>query len=462
MVIQMSEPNILMFEVSGGFYIYDVNRNGVIQVSEGLYQYIANRDGQNDTYEEMIHELEKKGYLSINRVEEIKHPLTDYIDDYVEENINAMILQITQNCNMRCRYCAFSGDGSDNRRHSHVDMPEQIALDAINFLYKHSKYSDKVSLSFYGGEPLLKFDLLKKCTKYCKELMPDKNIDFLMTTNGTIMTNEIMDFLATEKIILTISVDGPQQSHDKYRRFAGNGDGTYEHICKNLYRLKEKYPDYYQTISFNAVVDRDSDMTEISTFFEREDLFRGNKVLINGVSDSYIDMQYVETKEYLVSLRELLFKQLIDQMRGTENNQRSQMMNAVSRFSSSMGKTDKLAPAMHHQGPCIPGRGKLFVDVEGKIRPCEKVSEHTEELVIGNIYDGFDHKKIENNLNIGRLTEEECKNCWAIRLCKQCVLCADNIDGLSREKKLAECVAQKRNIKNLLKDFVVLKRTKLM
>ena len=433
-----------------------------IQVSEGLYQYIANRDFQNEEYEEMISQLEKKGYLSTNRVEEIKHPLSDYIDDYVEHNINAMILQITQNCNMRCRYCAFSGDGSDNRKHSFIDMPEQVALDAINFLYRHSEYSDKVSLSFYGGEPLLKFALLKKCVNYCKELMPDKHIDFMLTTNGTIMTDEIMDFFATENIMVTISVDGPQYSHDKYRRFASNGGGTFDSICKNLSKLKEKYPDYYQTISFNAVVDRDSDMTEVSEFFNHEDLFSGNKVLINGVSDSYIDMQYVETKEYIVSLRELLFKQLIDQMRGAENKQGSQLMNAVSRFSNSMGKADKLSSTMHHQGPCVPGRGKLFVDVEGKIRPCEKVSERTEELIIGNIYDGFDYEKIETNLNIGRLTEEECKNCWAIRLCKQCVLCADNVDGLSREKKLAECAAQKRSIKDLLKDYVVLKRTQLM
>lgn len=458
----MSKPNIEMFEASGGYYFYDVNRNTIVQISKELYEYIPNRDYKNKKCEEIVRELEEAGYLSNRVVERIQHPLTPYVDDYVENNLNAMILQVTQNCNMRCRYCAYSGDGTSNRQHSNINMSEKVAIDAIDFFCKHSEFSDRATLSFYGGEPLIMYGLVKKCIAYCKEVMPDKGMEYRMTTNGTVITDEIVEFLDREHVLLTVSVDGPKSIHDKYRRFAIDGTGTFDRVYNNLLHIKEKYPSFFKTISINAVVDRDVEITEVTDFFNNDELFKGINIDINGVEDSYIDMQYVETIDYKVSLEELLFKQLLDKMRGQKEQPGTRLLNSVKGFARFMEKKESLSESMHHQGPCVPGQGKLFVDVYGNMRPCEKVSEHNPDFIIGNIYEGFYHDKVKRLLNIGLLTEEECKNCWAIRLCKECPLVTDNVDGISRDKKLKECEAQKRLIKELLRDYAVLRKTQIM
>lgn len=460
--MRMHKPNILLFEASGSYYFYDVNKNTIVQISKEIYEYIPHRDYKNKNYEEIVGNLENAGFLSDRVVKKIQHPLTEYVDDYVEHNLNAMILQVTQNCNMRCRYCAFSGDGTSNRKHSNINMSEEIAIDAIDFFRKHSEYSDRASISFYGGEPLIMYGLVKMCIDYCKEVMPDKRMEYRMTTNGTVISDEIVEFLARENVLLTVSIDGPKKIHDKYRRFAIDGSGTFDRVYRNLSHIKEKYPDFYKTISINAVVDRDIEITEVTGFFSKDDLFKGINVDINGVEDSYIDMQYVETIDYKVSLEELLFKQLIDRMRGKKEQPGTRLLNSVKGFARFMERKELLPESMHHQGPCVPGQGKLFVDVQGNLRPCEKVSEHNQDLIIGNIYEGFDHDKIKRLLNIGLLTEEECKKCWAIRLCKECPLVTDNINGISREKKLIECEAQKRLIKELLKDYAILRKTQIM
>ena len=114
----------------------------------------------------------------------------------------------------------------------------------------------------------------------------------------------------------------------------------------------------------------------------------------------------------------------------------------------------------HHGGPCIAGAQKVFVDADGTYYPCEKVSECSEAMKIGNVDDGFDVDKIWKLVNIGSLTEEECKNCWASRFCYLCALFADDIDTLSKEKKLLFCNQVRESTENQFKDYCLLMEMK--
>lgn len=116
----------------------------------------------------------------------------------------------------------------------------------------------------------------------------------------------------------------------------------------------------------------------------------------------------------------------------------------------------QLSDKDHHGGPCIPGAQRLFMDVNGNFYPCERVSENSEPMCIGNIDKGFDYDKIRRLLNIGELTKESCVNCWAFRFCTLCAAYADNLDELSKKKKNSNCNFVRASLDKDLKDYCML------
>ena len=93
----------------------------------------------------------------------------------------------------------------------------------------------------------------------------------------------------------------------------------------------------------------------------------------------------------------------------------------------------------HPSGPCLPGIMRPFVDVDGRLFPCERVSEESAAMQIGHINTGFDIKKVENMLNVGQLTADECKECWCFLHCTLCVAACDGGDELSGKERLKHC-----------------------
>ena len=130
---------------------------------------------------------------------------------------------------------------------------------------------------------------------------------------------------------------------------------------------------------------------------------------------------------------------------------------STSMFYQRQSSQRKIPETMHHSGPCVPGGHKLFMDIHGRFFPCEKVSEESQNVVIGNIESGFNLEKVSQILNIGTITQEECKKCWNILLCTQCIISADDITGLSKQKKLKACSKSKRISDKLLKDYCTLR-----
>ena len=98
----------------------------------------------------------------------------------------------------------------------------------------------------------------------------------------------------------------------------------------------------------------------------------------------------------------------------------------------------------------------MFVDVDGQIFPCERVSEQSEAMRIGHIDSGFDMEKVQQLLEVGRLTEESCKECWGFRLCDQCAKRADSGEGvLSPEAKMRHCQSSRSMAYSKLRQYVL-------
>jgi uncharacterized protein len=458
------QPFVHFFKTPGGYYIFDVNTNAIIKTNQSVYQFLqAGQKSCDDN--DLINSIEKlkaRGFLSSKRVKEMTHPYDEMVEYHLANKLKMVILQVTQQCNLRCEYCAYSGNYL-NRGHANLRMNFETAQKCIDFLIANSRDEDYVSVTFYGGEPLLEFELIKKCVQYTKEISEGKTIGFNFTTNGTLFTKEIIEFMEQHDVSIAISLDGPQEMHDRNRKFAVSGCGTFEKISKNLEFFKENFPEYFRKkVLFNTVLDRKSDFSCVNEFFASYDTIKDSLINVSNIAVNYAKFQNKGSEEYNIKLKYELFKLYLNKVNRLDDQYVSKLVfNDYTKLKQSIfenrGRKKELPEKGHHGGPCIPGTSRLFVDVNGNFFPCERVSENSDMMRIGHIDSGFDIEKVRTLLNIGRITAESCTNCWAFRLCTLCAAAADDTKELSPEIKHSNCIAVKHWHDQNLKDYCTLK-----
>lgn len=468
-----NNPFVKLFCYHDQHFLYDVKKNDIVELSREEYEYLFKSINSGTfSYDSIksgsynrLSKLLDLGYMQNDYPDIIEHELTPYMKDYLSKRLQGITLQLTQNCNFRCRYCSFSGNGYFDRKHNGAMMSKDIACKAVDFLKNNSSDLRTVRIGFYGGEPLLNYSLLKETVSYAKKVMPEKELIFSVTTNLSILNDEIISFFIENKFNVAVSLDGSQHYHDRYRRFAVDGSGTFSTVYSNLKRIFDFSSDYFSKyITISAVVDCDDNVAELQEFFKRG-FIRNARVNFSALDSSKTDFKKNPTEDFLNSYKENLFKALINNHIQTE---RIHVQSNDVLFSNS-GDFEELEKnlsmktpikQMHHSGPCIPGHSKMLVDVHGNLYTCEKASSNSTTMRIGNLYKGYDFDKTNSLLNVGKLTQENCKKCWAIRFCSACAINIDNFDTLSKELKLKECEITVKKVEELLKDYFVVKKIK--
>lgn len=336
----------------------------------------------------------------------------------------------------------FANDNKIDRNHQKKYMSWEIAKKSIDIFFDHSKDSSEVAFSFYGGEPLLNFELIKKAVLYIDEKFKLKKIKYFMTTNGSLLNDEMITFLVNYNFNLMISEDGPESMQNYHRKYRYNGEETFATVLKNIFKIRKYSESFFENnVIFNPVLFANEDFNIVLDFF--------NSI---GISKEKVRRQYAD-----VSGVDYLYTGFVQDFNGKSINafvseyKKIQMDN----FSKNVSKKTLLSSKWHHNGVCIPGVSKLFVTVDGNYYPCEKCIENS-ALRIGNVNDYLNVEKIRTMANIGKLTEEQCKTCWAMRFCKLCVIhCVDvEKDCLSSGVKSINCDNQKKLIEKYLKSFL--------
>ena len=273
-------PFIHLFQTPLGYYFYDVNTNQIIKINNDIYTILQNYTEECKNNEQIL-KLYEAGLLKTNRVQKIKHPYTELLPYALKRKVHILILQITQNCNLRCEYCLYSG-GYKTRKHQNKRMNWITAKEAIDFLKAHSNEKKKVYIAFYGGEPLLEFELIRKCVHYAQSIMPGKEIEYSMTTNGTLLNKEVIEYLVKNNFKITVSIDGPKEVHDRSRHFADTDKGSFDVILENLRYFREKHLKFYEkNVGFNSVVSTEYNFSCSDDFFKEEELFKDSEYYFN-------------------------------------------------------------------------------------------------------------------------------------------------------------------------------------
>lgn len=388
---------------------------------------------------------------------------------YYAENIifRKFCLEVTQDCNLRCKYCPYTL-ATNGRRHHKAHMSFDVARKAIDYYFKryvslfgkvpaefrHRVYeSGAPSLLWYGGETLLNFKLIKETKKYFESLpwaehgVDTGRIRYSINTNMILLDEEVLEFLVENRVITQISLDGPKDIHDRNRVFE-NGEGSFDVAFRNILRLKKRSPEHFEKNTFLISVETDpAEAEKRREFFEREGIDKARRFTVQA------DYRGSFVAETPFSRAETM-KEDVDEFNGKVD---SLSEKDFSRFFTTNENRFQILQrgvwSVQHDSPvgasrleltitCPMGFDQFMVDFRGDIHMCHKTDG---SVPIGNIDSGLDIVKISSHYKIlHTASNNDCASCWAVRMCKFCAANKVSNGGFQMPRK-EEC-SRFRNI----------------
>lgn len=346
-----------------------------------------------------IRELEADGKLfSVDKYEELAYTYKNN-----SNVIKAMCLHVAHTCNLNCSYC-FASQGK--YQGDRAVMSYEVGKRAFDFLIEKSGTRRNLEVDFFGGEPLMNWDVVKKLVAYARSIEKEhnKNFRFTLTTNGMLIDDEVIDFLNKEMSNVVLSLDGRKEVNDHFRKDY-RGRGSYDTIVPKFKRLVEARDgkNYYVrgTYTHNNV-DFTNDILHMADLGFTE---LSMEPVVCPPGDPYALTE--EDLPKLFEQYEILAKEMIK------------------RKKEGRGFTFYHYMLDLKNGPCIYkritgcGSGTEYVSVTpwGELYPCHQFVGD-EKYSLGNIWDGIKNTEIQDEFrSCNAYAREECRDCWAKLYC---------------------------------------------
>ncbi len=298
-------------------------------------------------------------------------------------------LFLTERCNLSCSYCYQARDPKD--------MTFETAKKAVDLAVASS--GDSVGIAFFGGEPLLKKDLVREIVAYCRSKEAGAlRFFFKMTTNGLLLDEDFLDFANKENVFLGISLDGDRSAQDKNRVFQ-DGSGSFDLVSNRADLLLRKQPNapVLMTVTPNTVGHY---CDNVRFLWEK-----GFRYLICSLdfSANWSDADLKVLKKQYQRMAEL-YKTLI----------RKEEKFYLSPFEVKI--SSRILGDGYFAERCELGKKQISVAPNGKLYPCVQFL-HDEDYCIGDVENGFDDKKRANLYLRSEATKGECEGCAIVRRC---------------------------------------------
>lgn len=334
-------------------------------------------------------------------------------------NVDSYILSVTEQCNLRCTYCCYSGIYLNKREHSQVSMNCNDVDEIYNYIKKHT-LKKPVRLFFYGGEPLLYYNLIKYAVNKAREIW-NENILFTISTNGTTLTKDRIDWIVSNNICLAVSIDGTKQFHDRFR-VDKTGKGSFNKVYESLLYIRQNYPEYFKKIIIIMTLASIENIVSIAKLWHEDPLLSQlTPTMMNSLAPNFAKgierANYDDIKEF--------YNQVIDayELHPEWVILRRFLDLCIANWKERpIMSVDKVVP----MATCLPHNSKLYIDTHLQIGVCEKISD---KCRIGSIKNGIDMKKANSLVrNYYNKRSKRCKNCDAVRMCNMCLTAAEYTD----------------------------------
>jgi uncharacterized protein len=458
------------FVTSNNKYFYDSGTGKVLQCSEAVYSLLLNlflHNGRIDidtldlteaelgeAAEDIRENVNQENIFKANKEACFNCSHVHYLREIIEQGCTQLILEVTENCNLRCRYCIYGEEVHNFRSFGMNNMSFETAKKAIDYFLSVADYERALSLTFYGGEPLINFDLIKKSTDYFKEQIrkrTDKPGKFGMTSNLTLLNKDMADFFADNDFDIMCSLDGDEAVHNVNRPFA-NGQGSFDATLAGLNMLVEAYGDKAETlIGINTVIDQPYSPEKFQSL---NDFFAGLSCISDktAIITTYAGKDEIYEETDISPNMELVTNKnfRIDDMGDWEFERIRQGESIrLKEFAESTLidiHTRRISHTPFENGSlnacCIPGTRRLYVTVDGRFQPCERIGKSP---YIGDVNTGIDIDSIRKYYvdDYIEKSRENCENCWASQLCDVCYARCFDENGLDMRRKKALCEASR-------------------
>ena len=408
------------FEGAGQEFLYLVPSGGIVALDGMTSEILQHLEQTPLSGEDLIGRLSSDGYAS-SEVEECLHELREVKairngqKEYAKSEplpesfpLQTIVLNVTNQCNLSCQYCyEFGEDKVATPEGKPKFMAWETAKSSVDYLFAESQGRKSVHITFFGGETLMNFPLLKQVVAYARTRAQELkvNIDFSLTTNATLLSPTIIEYLAENAIGVTVSMDGPKEMQDKFRVFS-NGRGSYDII-------KPKVQNLLATHRTRPIAAR---VTMTSGAMDVKKIYRHLKHELGFYEVGFAPVTTSPSRLYSINepgMDSVLeqFSELADEylefaLRGEHHG-----------FSNVSDTLSELHQGVNKSLPCGAGLGMVGVGPSGDIAPCHRFVD-SDQHVLGNVTTGIDKEKQSDFLTRGNIdTKYDCHECWARPLC---------------------------------------------
>lgn len=413
---------------SGEYFLYDAMSNRIVT--------LADRTLDEDMW---LKRFCSNGLIYNETFQYIDFPFS--IDKYLKDlqrNIPRLTLEITQQCNLRCEYCIYSGNYSHMRTHTNTHMDWITIKNSIDFYKNHNMDCVDANISFYGGEALLEFDLVKAAVKYARSKFANKPLHMGISSNGVLLTPDVIAWLSKNPdVTVTVTLNGPYQ--DEYRKL-WDGSGSLSLIMEKLQFIKRNYPIVWKDqIILICNIASSAELLDIRQFY------------LSSIGKLPVIISGIVTENGNNEIKKILSKrkhneEWHDVLKQLYLRQNDPFLHVYYQFDLSEIHDRKIYAQKTNGvlGCCSPFLSQLFIAADGRFQICEKVCDGFE---LGDLTHGWNIRQIKSLYrNTVDFFNCSCRECWGQRLCTICYKDIVSKTGLYSTMPKKICEVMKTNI----------------
>lgn len=382
-LIHYEGTEIYAFEYKGIKLALDVEKLEIYQLDTDEYKKLLNCQSSHKTN------------IALNQTEEEKEKSKAIIT-----KVRNIAIEVSNDCNLRCSYCYGEGGGYGKQAKM---MTKETAKKCIDFLIENGDHKYPLGIIFFGGEPLMNFEVMEYVVTYCNQKKDELGVEFTygMTTNATLLTPQILNFIEKNHVIITISIDGSQKHHDTNRVYA-NGKGSYHIVERKIEDLLKKYASRVRARA--TISNSNLDILEVENHLQKMGF---EDIVLSFVDVDPNSKMYIKKSDFEEIFRGI--EQLGDQCIRQILEHKVMPINMFKKMLAT------LYTRIPNDKVCGAGTTYLAFTADGEIYPCHRFSNNKKYL-LGNVNTNY-----KENRDFEKYSCVEnrpiCSECFARHFC---------------------------------------------
>ena len=388
--------NYYFIETKNSNYVLDIRRALIYRITPEYKQRIKKLNEEN--IKTQLNDLRVEDAEIIDFYNQgdifVKHQMHTKMEK--RYGLESMTFILTSACNLKCKYCYGAGEWLQ------TTMDYKKAKTAIDFLLEH-RASSRLTIIFFGGEPLLNYSLMEQIVFYCKEIEQsvDVRFDYSITTNGTMIDEKTASFFKENNFHINVSIDGDKETHDKCR-YNSSGQGTYDAVVQGIHKISP-----YKRTARGTMTKNNTNVYELFHSLESIGFFNIHFEIVTS-GEKEIRLGQKDIDNYIKKYKDLC-KEAFNIIVSGESNWKSKIYGPIK------DDLEKLSQQTFRTHFCKAAKQYVAVDTDGRLYPCHRYIGNP-LYSIGDIVSGFNTTR-NRYINSDIFSKKRCESCWIRYLC---------------------------------------------